>query len=288
LHAGFSDLNSITQWSKGEYPRASNQQDDVAILARKLGVEADEAGDTIATAALLPLIDSKGTTSGIIATQQDVDVYEVTVPEAASLVVTAEPWMADRYTQGNNLDIKIMVSDHQGSVLGVDSPDKSQSCRVSVSLPASGKYYIAVSGVGAPGAYSDYASLGQYTVKAAVTAGVCQCSGSTLTTSWRARNREVTFPQGCDGGHTFSVCLQRQDESSGVVQLELQQRRQGKWRLVSVLPGLQADQQQVCSTYTMSKVKKQSRYRLRFLNADKSEVKLVYGRKRYSASQCEN
>ena len=129
--AGSSDLNSITQWSNGDYPQASNKEDDVAILARKLSVEVDEAGDTIITAALLSLVGGKGTTSGIIASRQDIDVFEVQVAGAGTLMVGAQPWMADQYTQGNNLDIELTVLDSQNKRLAFASPDKSQSCQVS-------------------------------------------------------------------------------------------------------------------------------------------------------------
>jgi hypothetical protein len=192
LHAGFSDLNSITQWSKGEYPKASNKEDDVAILTRKLGTEIDEAGDDIGTAAKLQLTNNKGSATGIIATQQDVDVYEIVVPKAGILVVTAEPWMADRYTQGNNLDIELVLLDNRNQRLALDSPDRSQSCRISLSLPASGQYYIALRGVGAPGAYSDYSSLGQYDVQAEFAPGNTEASTTSTSTTTSTKTTAKT------------------------------------------------------------------------------------------------
>ena len=187
---GSSDLNSITQWSNGDYPQASNKEDDVAILARKLSVEVDEAGDTIITAAQLSLVGGNGTTSGIIATRQDVDVYEVEVAGAGTLTVGAQPWMADSYTQGNNLDIELEVLDGTNKRLAFESPDKSQSCQVAVALPASGKYYLALRGVGSPGAYSDYGSLGQYNLQAEFVQG--QATGSDSTSSTITTTKSTT------------------------------------------------------------------------------------------------
>lgn len=42
--------DDVSQWSKGEYPNANNQEDDIAEITAHLGVRPGDVGDTIGTA----------------------------------------------------------------------------------------------------------------------------------------------------------------------------------------------------------------------------------------------
>ena len=54
--------NNVTQWSRGEYTYANNQQDDLAILDGLLGPRPDDHSDVVAGATAL-YVDGAGTIS---------------------------------------------------------------------------------------------------------------------------------------------------------------------------------------------------------------------------------
>ena len=64
----------LTQWSRGEYPLATNQEDDLAIIAGYLGYRPDDVGDDAASATTLSL-SPVASASGLIGSATDVDVY---------------------------------------------------------------------------------------------------------------------------------------------------------------------------------------------------------------------
>ena len=87
---------ALTQWSRGEYSGATTTQDDVAIIANKLGYETDTVGNSISNASALA-VDASGSfnVGGLISRRNDVDVYQFTttggeVSIAADAFDTAE------------------------------------------------------------------------------------------------------------------------------------------------------------------------------------------------------
>ncbi len=54
---GVGYYRSLTQWSKGEYTSANNTEDDLAKLASKIPVIADDHGNTVAAATQLNVWD---------------------------------------------------------------------------------------------------------------------------------------------------------------------------------------------------------------------------------------
>jgi hypothetical protein len=53
----------ISQFSKGDYANATNQEDDLAIITEALGLEPDNVGATFYTSAFLKLRNRTGTVS---------------------------------------------------------------------------------------------------------------------------------------------------------------------------------------------------------------------------------
>ncbi|MDQ3616810.1 MAG: zinc-dependent metalloprotease [Actinomycetota bacterium] len=170
---GNSYNKPITQWSSGEYGAGANPEEDLSVI-KSHGLDAmpDEAGDTRATAASL----TGGTTlrsEGIISHRDDADFYSIARSCADPLTVTVAPAPTSA-----NLDIKVTVFTADGTPLGSDDPPSAFVNRdiangLAASLTAAttaGTYYIKVDGVGfgnpASDGYSDYASLGRYTVAA--------------------------------------------------------------------------------------------------------------------------
>lgn len=158
---GVGYYQPVTQWSKGEYPDANNQQDDIAVIvAAGAPQRADDFGGTPATAA--PLSGSAGAVLqiGIIESRTDLDVFSFYTDggnvqfNAASGAVSA------------NLDISLKLMTSSGTVLASANPADSLSASLAATL-APGQYFLQIDGIGygdLTTGYSDYASVGQYLI----------------------------------------------------------------------------------------------------------------------------
>jgi Metallo-peptidase family M12B Reprolysin-like len=175
MGAGY-DAN-VTQWSQGEYAGASNHEDDLAVMAlHGVDLVADDHGSTAGTATILPY--DGDVEDGLIGTRDDSDWFAFTVPRptgAQSLITTTvqvSPQIA-----GGDLDARLTIYDSQRTaVADVDTLTSAQDgdrtdgldASFSDSLPA-GLYTARVDGTGSGDAagtgYSDYASLGRYTIR---------------------------------------------------------------------------------------------------------------------------
>lgn len=164
---GASYYANVTQWSKGEYPNANNQQDDIAFMASNgITAKPDDVGNTMATASSLTNSGSGGAaiiqTFGVIETSSDVDMFML--DSAGGIVnLTAAP-----VAIGPNLDIKLTLYNSAGTVIASSDPSTSLSATINQAVP-SGTYFLAVSNSGraASGSdygYSRYGSLGQYQI----------------------------------------------------------------------------------------------------------------------------
>lgn len=166
---GVGYYRGISQWSKGEYADANNKEDDYAVVGTHgLALRTDEAGGTTGDAAALTV----GTpASGIIAAEDDTDVYRVDVSAAGNYTATASP-----APTGGNLDIKLDLLDGSGAVVASNDPASGQSdagtptglgATVTSSLQP-GTYYLRIDNVGYGDplntGYSTYGSRGAYTL----------------------------------------------------------------------------------------------------------------------------
>lgn len=166
----------ITQWSKGDYAGANNQQDDIAIIRSVLGERADEAPSTVAGAPAVP------TGPAYISSRTDVDTFRLGTcsgPVSISAAPTLEA--------GANLDLELRMLNEVGTTVGAAvnpasamvNAEKASGlgATVSANLPA-GVYHVAVDGVGnGPWStgYDDYGSLGAYDIEVT---GACADSGT--------------------------------------------------------------------------------------------------------------
>lgn len=160
----------VSQWSDGDYTGATNpDQDDVAVIGQMLIPRTDAVGDVRAAASSVTMESETGfRAEGAILTRSDVDVWFVDVAEGP-LYVSARGYMAPRDTRGGNLDLRVVVSTGDGRVLAEANPGAQTWADVALASVPAGRLYIAVDGVGAPATasllgYTDYASLGQYTL----------------------------------------------------------------------------------------------------------------------------
>ncbi|MGD9602501.1 MAG: Ig-like domain-containing protein [Gammaproteobacteria bacterium] len=173
---GIGYNRAVTQWSRGEYAGANNTQDDMAIIAGKLAVRADDHAN--AAVGATPLIsDASGNVTsatldadwtnaqpqnrGVLGTAGDVDVF-VFSAAAGPLTLTARPHVMPVNTAGGNVDLQLQLFSEGGALLGTASPNGATVATLSTTVPA-GRMFLHVSGVGDPAVpYSDYASVGQF------------------------------------------------------------------------------------------------------------------------------
>jgi len=169
---GASYGRNVSQWSQGQYYRATNAEDDLAILADCLGYRPDEVGNTIAAATALPVVDGQASAAGVIANASDVEVYAFEACGPVALTVT--PYRAPAGAYGTNLDVQLELLDASGTVLAANDPEGALAASVSATVPQ-GVCYVRLSPVGVgtpksstPTGYTSYGSNGQYTLAGTV------------------------------------------------------------------------------------------------------------------------
>lgn len=159
---GVGYYRNIVQWSKGEYANANNKEDDLAIIPTYgIPYRADDHGDYIDSATLLA--GTSISASGLIEDSFDADVFRFN-SGAGTLNLTAVP-----APRSPNLDIEMSLFDGTGNLLTVANP-AGLSATLTTTVSA-GTYYVRIDGVGTGDpttGYSDYASLGQYTISGTV------------------------------------------------------------------------------------------------------------------------
>ena len=174
MGAGF--YQNVTQWSRGEYFDASQSQDDLAYLQYYFalsgtGYRADDHANDHTNASWATGSDAWTiATKGVIEQASDVDCFAF---ESGAGVIHIEinPYRAGSAELGGNLDVKAVLFDAAGGVLAESNPAAETRAAIDATLPAMGRYYLEVSGTGAgtpfanpPSGYTEYGSLGQYTV----------------------------------------------------------------------------------------------------------------------------
>ena len=162
MGVGYS--KSLVQWSKGEYTNATNRQNDLAIMTSTIygvGYRADDCGNTT-TAARLLTMDALGNVNnkGIIERTADMDMFSFTT-SGGPVNLTFNP---NAYYP--TLDILATLYDNGGTAI-TTSDLPGLNAGISTTL-AAGKYYVSVTGTGsgdpATTGYSNYGSLGNYTI----------------------------------------------------------------------------------------------------------------------------
>ena len=168
---GNSYYKSLTQWSRGEYNASSNQQDDLSIITTRngFGYRSDDHGDSRQSATTLAFSQDALSASGIIERNTDFDYFSFTAV-AGDLSLDLLP-----FERGPNLDIAASLFDAAGSLIVASNPVGSLSASLSATL-AAGQYFVSVTGVGQgspqSGGYSDYGSLGSYTISGTIVSNI--------------------------------------------------------------------------------------------------------------------
>ena len=225
---GASYYQPVTQWSRQEYYTANNDgsganfgngRDDVAIIGgfgngNDFGVRPDDHGGLSNPTALSGASPS---VSGIISTRTDVDSFSFTTG-GGPVSFDAEP--ADI---GPNLDISLTLRNSFGAVVTSNNPQGALDASISANVGA-GTYTVSIDGIGVgnpanstPTGYSDYGSLGQYTLTGSISgvggapglttlSAPCTVTTGTLSAGQTA-TRTVAGTCGVPGSGVSSVIL---------------------------------------------------------------------------------
>ncbi|MBG0744952.1 MAG: hypothetical protein IV298_16105, partial [Cylindrospermopsis raciborskii KL1] len=166
MGAGY--YQNLSQWSRGQYLAANNTEDDLAIITGQngFGYRTDDTGNTLGTARSLTVSGTAFSANGIIERNTDVDFFSFTTG-AGVISLTISP-----VSRGPNLDILSELYDAAGNLLVTSNPTDSLAASISVNI-SPGTYYLKVDGTGQGDplvtGYTDYGSLGQYSITGTIT-----------------------------------------------------------------------------------------------------------------------
>ncbi|EGJ34607.1 MULTISPECIES: pre-peptidase C-terminal domain-containing protein [Moorena] len=163
---GEGNDRNLSQWSKGEYTGASNQEDDLDIITGQngFGYRRDDYSNQLTSAAALSINDGQVENYGIIEKNNDIDWFEFN-STTGNIALDIKP-----FERGPNLDILAKLYNASGQLISSSNPIGSLSASFNLDL-SPGQYYLSIDGTGqgnlATG-YSDYGSLGQYSITGTV------------------------------------------------------------------------------------------------------------------------
>ncbi len=193
---GVGYYQQLAQWSKGEYYRANNPEDDLAMISLYAPYIPDVCGNDIASAT-----DGTGDRiDGVIENNTDMDFFRVTLnPGTYSITVLPSEF--------SNLDTYLDVQRADGSSLGAAFPTGTQSATVSFTLQSSETIYVRVDGAGEGSSletgYPKYSALGAYSItgfgnqqqppSAPTGVSTKRISGTQVRVSWSANPSAASY-----------------------------------------------------------------------------------------------
>ncbi|GGX31261.1 PKD domain-containing protein [Aquimarina muelleri] len=170
---GWSVNKPIGQWSAGEYDNATSNQNDIAIIANSrngVGFQNDDHSNDTSNATSIKVtpegVVNANQNFGLISTRDDKDVFTFAVETGTvSLNFNPDPDYPNLNIQArilNELEQEIAISNPNGLNASINQ------------ILTEGIYYIEIDGVGegtVNNGYSDFSSLGNYTISGNYTPG---------------------------------------------------------------------------------------------------------------------
>ncbi len=166
-HMGVGYYVPLVQFSKGEYANASNTEDDLNIITTQngFGYRPDDFSSNQSGSKAVP--GTAGPTSfavnvsGVIESRTDEDWFKIT---AGSGLIKLDAVGGPANTM---LDIQLSLYDSKGALVVAANPADDVIASISKSV-SGGIFYVKIEGVGLGDplttGYTDYSSLGQYTI----------------------------------------------------------------------------------------------------------------------------
>lgn len=207
---GVGYYQNLTQWSKGEYSGATQTQDDLAIITGNngFGYRVDDHGDSSGAASSLVFSGSSVSGNGIIEQSSDVDFFSFST-DGGSIDLSIDP-----FVRGPNLDILAELYDAANNLIFSSNPMNLLGAVITTTVPA-GQYFLSITGVGQGDpstGYSDYASLGQYSISGTI----APTSGEFLSVS----ATDAVKSEGDSGSTGFSFQVSRSGDVSGATTVD--------------------------------------------------------------------
>lgn len=173
---GVGYYKDLVQWSKGEYTSANNTEDDIArVQTFGAPLRADDHGNTTSTASALTAVSAAGVATlsgaGVIESRTDVDMFSFS-SGPGTITLNVNPG-----TRGPNLDASAELLDANGVLLASANLVDVLNASIVVNNASAGTYYLKVDGVGKGDlstGYSDYGSVGLYTISGSAPAVAVQ------------------------------------------------------------------------------------------------------------------
>ncbi|MBE2181027.1 MAG: hypothetical protein IAE97_11205 [Chthoniobacterales bacterium] len=146
---------NLTQWSKGEYTRANNPEDDLAIMAVRIPLLPDDHGNSQTQAVAVA-----GTqVAGMIGQSTDFDFFSIVLGTGTHTIQLTPEAHA-------NIDLELQVQNSSGTTLATANPVSQLHASATFTLTSQQTVYLRVTGIGKPtppaSGYTDYDSLGRY------------------------------------------------------------------------------------------------------------------------------
>lgn len=149
---------TLSQWSNGDYEGSTNTFDDFSYLtSRGFGFRTDDYLTSLSTPHVLDVVDRNIFEWGIIENRSDKDFFQFTT-ETGEVSINV-----NSFAQDANLDVAMTLYDSQGTVIVDFNETVVINAFADITLPA-GDYVLVVDGDNFPGRYSDYGSVGFYTI----------------------------------------------------------------------------------------------------------------------------
>jgi hypothetical protein len=200
---GVGYYEGLTQWSRGEYPNANNQENDYSVIANNgVSLRVDEDSNSSITARSL-----NSSLPGVISSPTDTDWYTFTPGSSGSATIsgTVSPvspnldLRLDLYAS-SNLTTPLASSDPSMIDVSTDFVD-GLNASITYSVVAGTTYFIKVDGVGFGSLYSDYGSLGGYTIQISgvnstpfsISAASASPTSSTVPTTYSSSATQTTI-----------------------------------------------------------------------------------------------
>ncbi|WP_185816982.1 carbohydrate-binding protein [Hymenobacter metallilatus] len=163
----------VTHWSRGEYSSASQTEDDLVIMAGatyNLGYRADDHSNAVSGATALARNGNSLSGGGLIERTADQDYFSFSTGGGT---VNLSVNTVGRY---GNLDIVARLFTGSGGLIGTFYTGGGGNLNVSLSANlGAGTYYLQIDGTSsgnpATDGYSDYGSLGSFSISGSAPAG---------------------------------------------------------------------------------------------------------------------
>ena len=163
---GVGYYKNFTGWNFGPTPSGcAVSQDNLSIITTNNGFTYrtdDHSNDPNVNPTILSPSNQIFSSTGIITTGADQDVFKLTIPQAGSIHFEATPYSVGAGNDGADLDIKITMLNSSKQIIGTYDNTAVLNAVIDGTF-AAGTYYFIIDGTG--NAYaSDYGSLGSYTI----------------------------------------------------------------------------------------------------------------------------